>query len=172
MIDDRIAGVLGWLDLPEEERPSLITLYFHHVDTAGHDHGPRSRQAREAVHAVDEAIGRLVGGIAARELAARTNLVIVSDHGMTEVSPRRIIYIDDFIDPDEVHVDFHGVVAGLRPYELSPEDVRDRFRDKHPHLHAYLADTAQSWVLQVDGSYLRPTADGSKPVQLRFMEEN
>ncbi|MFC4250230.1 MAG: polyphosphate kinase 1 [Sinimarinibacterium flocculans] len=39
------------------------------------------------------------------------------------------------------------------------------------HLHAYLADTAQSWVLQPDGSYLRPAQDGSKPVQLRFMEE-
>jgi polyphosphate kinase len=39
------------------------------------------------------------------------------------------------------------------------------------HLHAYIADTAQSWVLQPDGSYQRPPADGSKPVQLRFMEE-
>ncbi len=41
------------------------------------------------------------------------------------------------------------------------------------HLDAYLADTAQSWVLQPDGSYQRPASAGGdrKPVQLQFMED-
>ncbi|MDD3761808.1 MAG: polyphosphate kinase 1 [Nevskiales bacterium] len=41
------------------------------------------------------------------------------------------------------------------------------------HLDAYLAGTAQSWVLQPDGSYQRPAAAGGdrKPVQLQFMED-
>lgn len=42
------------------------------------------------------------------------------------------------------------------------------------HLEAYLADTAQSWLLQSDGSYVRaedPATDSAKPVQLRFLED-
>ncbi len=139
-IEARVAGVLAWLDLPEEERPSLITLYFHHVDSAGHRSGPRSRETREAVRKVDAAIGSLVDGIAERGLNARTNLVIVSDHGMTDVSTERVIIIDDYIDPDAAHVDFDGTVGGLRPHELSAADLRDRFRDKHPRLRAFLVE--------------------------------
>ena len=38
------------------------------------------------------------------------------------------------------------------------------------HLEAYLADTAQSWVLQPDGTYERPEADDGPPVQSVMME--
>lgn len=42
------------------------------------------------------------------------------------------------------------------------------------HLEAYLADTAQSWLLQADGSYARAEREGelhSRPVQLRMLED-
>lgn len=44
------------------------------------------------------------------------------------------------------------------------------------HLEGYLADTAQSWVMQADGSYLRaePAKNSKTPVkamQLRLLEE-
>ncbi|MGQ0622015.1 MAG: polyphosphate kinase 1 [Panacagrimonas sp.] len=42
------------------------------------------------------------------------------------------------------------------------------------HLEAYLADTAQSWILQADGSYTRaevPAGPAPKPVQVRLLEE-
>jgi polyphosphate kinase len=39
-------------------------------------------------------------------------------------------------------------------------------------LEAYLADTAQSWLLQADGSYRRPEPQaGAQPVQLKLLEE-
>ncbi|SEQ29475.1 polyphosphate kinase [Solimonas aquatica] len=38
-------------------------------------------------------------------------------------------------------------------------------------LQAYLADSAQSWLLQADGSYQRPEKIEGKPVQQRLMEE-
>jgi hypothetical protein len=37
---DRVGQVLAWLDLPEDQRPSFLTLYFDKVDTAGHHEGP------------------------------------------------------------------------------------------------------------------------------------
>jgi polyphosphate kinase len=37
-------------------------------------------------------------------------------------------------------------------------------------LHGYLADTAQSWMLQADGSYTRPVVGAVKPIQQRLLE--
>lgn len=38
-------------------------------------------------------------------------------------------------------------------------------------LNGYLADTAQTWILQADGNYLRPEKIEGKAVQQRFMDE-
>ncbi len=38
-------------------------------------------------------------------------------------------------------------------------------------LNGYLADTAQSWLLQSDGSYRRPDSQNGKPIQQKLMEE-
>ena len=44
--DERITILVRWLNLPAEERPSFITLYFSSVDSAGHNYGPASNQVR------------------------------------------------------------------------------------------------------------------------------
>ncbi|MFN3515425.1 MAG: ectonucleotide pyrophosphatase/phosphodiesterase [Phenylobacterium sp.] len=95
--DRRTDQVLAWLDLPKEERPAFLTLYFDEVDTAGHVGGPNSAQLDEALERTDAALGRLVAGLKARGIAA--DLVIVSDHGMAEVSAERVIYVDDLLPP-------------------------------------------------------------------------
>ncbi|HEY0916738.1 MAG TPA: RNA degradosome polyphosphate kinase, partial [Solimonas sp.] len=38
-------------------------------------------------------------------------------------------------------------------------------------LNGYLADTAQTWILQADGNYLRPEKIEGKAVQQKFMDE-
>jgi polyphosphate kinase len=39
------------------------------------------------------------------------------------------------------------------------------------HLQTYIADTAQSWLLQADGSYSQPVRDGGVAPQQKFLEE-
>ncbi|MGH8519256.1 MAG: polyphosphate kinase 1, partial [Panacagrimonas sp.] len=57
-------------------------------------------------------------------------------------------------------------------FPLKDRKIRARVVE---HLEAYVADTAQSWLLQSDGSYVRaesPTGGpGAKPVQLRLMDD-
>jgi len=53
-------------------------------------------------------------------------------------------------------------------FPLIDKKLRERVIE---HLTAYLADTAQSWLLQADGSYVRPDPRDDKPVQLRLMDE-
>jgi predicted AlkP superfamily pyrophosphatase or phosphodiesterase len=77
--DQRVAQVLDWLKLPEDQRPHFITVYFGDVDAAGHRFGPESTEAGEAVRRIDKLVGDLWKGIQALHLPV--NLIVVSDHG-------------------------------------------------------------------------------------------
>ncbi|WP_208419938.1 alkaline phosphatase family protein [Paraflavitalea devenefica] len=79
-INERLKTVKHWLQLPEAERPHLITFYFPEVDHEGHAHGPDSKETAAAVHFVDSAIGRLCAMVDSLQLPV--NYVFVSDHGM------------------------------------------------------------------------------------------
>ncbi|MDX2030594.1 MAG: ectonucleotide pyrophosphatase/phosphodiesterase [Blastocatellia bacterium] len=95
---DRVDTVLGWLDLPAAERPTMITMYFSDVDHAGHDAGPDSEAVREAILTVDRSLARLVEGVTARGIFGQVNLILVSDHGMARVDPRQVVVLDDHFD--------------------------------------------------------------------------
>ena len=62
----------------------LVYLYWGGVDYAGHTHGWRSRQWRDALADLDRALGRLY-----RMLPADTLLVVTADHGMVDLDHSR-----------------------------------------------------------------------------------
>ena len=111
----RVDTVLSWLDLPEDMRPRFVTLYFEAVDTQGHAHGPDSAEVNQAIADVDAAIARLVAGLKARGLYARTNLVIVADHGMAAVPAGQVLYLDDLAPAASFRLVSGGAVAGVEP---------------------------------------------------------
>ena len=135
----RVDQVLGWLALPPAERPSVITLYFHHTDSAAHTFGVGSDELREAITKVDDAVGQLRAGIERLGLQRDVHLVIVSDHGMTTIDPKRRVALDDFVKPDEeVKVSFCGPVTALWPVPpLTADDVMERFRGREKYFRAY-----------------------------------
>jgi alkaline phosphatase D len=95
---ERVEEVLQWLALPEDERPGLISLYFSAVDTAAHDFGVDSAEEQEAVALVDKHIGNLLIGLDKLGLKHRANIVVVADHGMVNLSDKRVINLDPWID--------------------------------------------------------------------------
>ncbi len=95
---ERVEEVLEWLALPERERPRLITLYFSAVDSAAHKFGVDSVQEREAVARVDKHIGDLLLGLNKLGLKHRSNIVVVADHGMANLSDQRVINLDSWVD--------------------------------------------------------------------------
>lgn len=42
----KLESVLGWLDKPREERPTVITAYINEVDSTGHDFGPEGKRSK------------------------------------------------------------------------------------------------------------------------------
>jgi len=88
----RVDRALQWLKLAPELRPHVIFLYFSDVDSAAHSFGTKSPQMRDAIMHVDEQIGRLRAGLKGE---SNTNLVIVSDHGMSDLDPKKVALIDE-----------------------------------------------------------------------------
>ncbi|MCP5054529.1 MAG: alkaline phosphatase family protein [bacterium] len=91
---ERVEGVLNWLKLPEPKRPHFITLYFHATDSAGHRFGPDHPKTNDAIKELDLHLGQLITGLKELKLLAKTNIIIVSDHGMAEVSGKRLVNIE------------------------------------------------------------------------------
>ncbi|MGB5014985.1 MAG: ectonucleotide pyrophosphatase/phosphodiesterase, partial [Pyrinomonadaceae bacterium] len=91
--EERVDTVLGWLDLPRDKRPTMITLYFSDTDDAGHAAGPDSENIRNAVKKVDGDIARLVDGLTKRKIGNKVNVIITSDHGMANVTAGNLVYM-------------------------------------------------------------------------------
>lgn len=96
--EERVDTVLSWFKLPAEQRPTMITMYFSDVDDAGHNFGPESAETGEAVLRVDQNIKRLVDGLAAMGADKKTNVIVVSDHGMAPFKWRDGIVLDTMFD--------------------------------------------------------------------------
>lgn len=134
---DKVQKLLDWLSLPADSAPSLMLAYFHDVDGAGHSYGPAAQEVDSAIAAVDRALGAIVEGIAARGLTDVVNIIIVSDHGMTPVSPERVIVLDDYISLNDVEVVDWTPVAAIAPKPGAMERVYARLRGAHPSLAVY-----------------------------------
>jgi predicted AlkP superfamily pyrophosphatase or phosphodiesterase len=94
----RVDTILSWLDLPLNERPTLLSLYFSDVDNAGHEFSPDAPETRNAVLKVDADLARLIDGIKTRGIFEQINLIVVSDHGMATQDPNNTIILDEVFD--------------------------------------------------------------------------
>ncbi len=138
----RVDGLLEWLALPEAERPHLFVLYFDTVDVASHTYGPESPETAAAVHEVDSALARLLDGLVKLGRRDTTNLVVVSDHGMSETSPDRVVFFDDLMDMSLVTVEANGPHGGVRPKPgVDTAALVASIRAKAPpQVHVYLRE--------------------------------
>lgn len=82
----KVDQILAWLDLAPAERPRLVLSWWHGADGAGHAHGPDAEETRAELRGQDAELGRLLAGLDARAAWPHTTLLLVSDHGMVEVS--------------------------------------------------------------------------------------
>lgn len=96
----RIDTVVNWMTR-EQDPVDFGTLYFSFVDSQGHRHGPDSEEVIKAIKQADKLVGYLMEKLESNE---SINLMIVSDHGMIEVSPSRKVTLDDYIDVNKIEI--------------------------------------------------------------------
>jgi len=90
--ENRIDQIIDWLKLPRSERPNFITLYFSLVDSQGHSSGPDHPKTKQSVLEADRLLGKLKEQ--ADQLDLPVNIIVVSDHGMEPIYPKKENYID------------------------------------------------------------------------------
>ena len=104
---DKVDQVIEWFNLPLEERPRLVCLYFNEPDHAGHVYGADSEQVNEQIKKSDEVLGYLLKSLTKLDIFNKINLIVLSDHGMATVSEERVININDF--------NIDGIIDGEGP---------------------------------------------------------
>ncbi len=108
--EQRVQQVLDWLQLPEAERPQMITLYFSDMDNVGHRQGPSDTAAvRKQLMELDNALGQLFRGV--EQSGLPVNIIMVSDHGMVDVAPEQLINIDPLEQEEQYRIVNNGALA-------------------------------------------------------------
>lgn len=111
--DARIDSVAAWFSLPENRRPHLITLYFHEPDWTGHSFGSASRKTKHKVIEMDAVLDHLMRKMKQLPVYNTLNIIIVSDHGMTSVTTRKIIPLQKYVNLEKVNVEGDGSLSML-----------------------------------------------------------
>ncbi len=133
----RLDELISWLRLPVDQRPLVTTFYLEETNSVGHKFGPDSPEIVAAIKLLDDHVGAIMSRLKAERLDV--NVIVVSDHGMTNISPERVIPLDDYLDPSLVQVDFIGSVGGVRPLDGNGPSVI-RALANLPHAKAYLSE--------------------------------
>ena len=130
--EDRVQKILEWIDLPKQSRPVFMTLYFSDVDSWGHNIGPDAIGMNSIIKEIDESIGLLVNGLNKREILDNINIIITSDHGMSGLSRDRVIFLDDYININDVRIVDWSPVAMILPEDDSIVSTYSALYDAHP----------------------------------------
>lgn len=93
---DRVVDAVEGRNKDLKRKTQFVTLYFDPVDHEGHEHGPYSDEVNTAIERVDEAVSYLLERLG-EDATEQYNIVVVSDHGMTETSEERTIELKDTI---------------------------------------------------------------------------
>ncbi len=119
----RVDSVLKWMTLGNEKEIDFGTLYFSFVDSRGHRYGPDSEEVVEAIKEADELVGYIINQLKSLELFGNVNIMIVSDHGMAEVSRERLIVLDDYLNPENVEIISYSPVVMMNVIEPGMEQI-------------------------------------------------
>ena len=135
--DDRINGAIEWLQLPFDKRPHLILLYFDATDTSGHNYGPNSKEVNQSIAMQDSLLGKIFSGLEKLNLRDSTNVIVLSDHGMTELSPDKVINIDKLLSGFEFESSDKGTMMFIYPNEEEKIKVYQQLKKSEKNFRTY-----------------------------------
>ncbi len=135
--EERVNTVLEYLDKPKKYRPHFLTIYFSDPDDYGHFAGPDSSAINVAIQECDARMGQLIKGLEERDLLDKVNIIIVSDHGMAQLSKERLIFLDDYLDPANLKIMNWFPVLDIWCAESEVDSIYNLIKDKHEKLSVY-----------------------------------
>ena len=134
---ERVDGVIDWLQLPYEKRPHFITSYFDATDGAGHNFGPSSNGMNKAIVQLDSVLGYFFQKLKEINLFDSTNIIVVSDHGMTETSIEKTVNIEEILDGYNYESGDNGPFMLIEPAKGEVENIYKKLKGNENHYKVY-----------------------------------
>jgi len=126
---ERIQEVCRILSLPETERPHLVMCYFEEPDATGHKYGPESRETSARIEQLDSLMRELYEAIMTLPISDQIDFIITSDHGMTALSPERLVRLGDYIDLDWIETIDYSIPTMLDAHKSVVNGVTIDYSD-------------------------------------------
>ncbi len=113
--ETRVGKLIDWFSGPKAI--NFGVLYWEEPDESGHKLGPESPQMDAVIADIDEKLGFLRGKLKTAGLYDKVNLIVTSDHGMTQLSHDKIIELDTYVSRDLYTWIDKSPVVGILPKE-------------------------------------------------------
>lgn len=133
----RIDTVMKWMTAPGDKAVDFATLYYSDVDSKGHRYGTDSDSVKKAIKRADRLMGYLRKQMEAKNVWSTTNVIIVSDHGMTNLSADKLIRLDKIVDMDDIKRVNWGPMTGIQPKEGNKEEVYRALKSNEENYNVY-----------------------------------
>jgi ectonucleotide pyrophosphatase/phosphodiesterase family member 5 len=152
--EQRVDGVIEWLKLPAEKRPHFITAYFHETDSQGHEYGPNAPQTNEAIKRLDYITGYILKKLDEIKMRDSVNIIILSDHGMTDVSTEKVINTEKIINDASCKVYDDGPIQFIEPQKDKVKETYEKLKKNENHYKVYLRDDVPQYYHFNDNPFI------------------
>ncbi|KAA8583350.1 hypothetical protein FQN60_015896 [Etheostoma spectabile] len=133
----RVERLIEWFSAPKDAAVDFGVLYWEEPDESGHNLGPQSSLMDVVITGIDEKLGFLMNELKKAGLYEKVNLIVTSDHGMAQLSPDKIIELDEYVSRDLYTWVDKSPVVGILPKEGKFDEVYSKLADANPNMMVY-----------------------------------
>ncbi|XP_076873071.1 ectonucleotide pyrophosphatase/phosphodiesterase family member 5 [Brachyhypopomus gauderio] len=131
----RVEMLIGWF--LGTEAIDFGVLYWEEPDESGHNVGPESPLMDVVIQDIDVKLGFLRDRLKKADLYDKINLIVTSDHGMTQLSYDKVIELDAYVSQDLYTCIDKSPVVGILPREGKLDEVYNLLKNANPNMAVY-----------------------------------
>lgn len=94
------------VDTIKKKKPNLLLLHLIDLDEAKHANGTRSSEVQKAIERMDIRLGQIIQAVADAEIADKTAVIVLGDHGQFDVS--KIVRLNNVLQEEGLIVQSDG----------------------------------------------------------------
>ncbi|XP_072904208.1 glycerophosphocholine cholinephosphodiesterase ENPP6 [Hemitrygon akajei] len=152
------------LDNLRQGKADMAAVYYERNDVEGHHFGPLSKQRMEATKALDKTLRKMNVKIKEKGLQNDLNVILFSDHGMTDISwLNKVIELDKYVSMMDILVMMdRGSVVSIWPQEGKLNKVYDSLK-KVKEMSVYKKDEIPDRYHYKGGKFVAPLTLVAQP---------
>lgn len=101
----------------------ISAIYFELTDKVGHMFGPDSFQLKSVLSNLGDTLETMLIQMKIMHLTDSVNVLLVSDHGMTNISPKRVIDLNHALNMKDIQHMYGGTFFSVWPHENKVKKV-------------------------------------------------